>query len=235
MEVENITGYGKGFVDSLTNPEFKLIGKVQLKMTVKVLWKELGLIRMMKLFWKVYKEMKKMKHHNWSGIEKHGLPRKAIHVLLYPVLQMKLLSEMVGMERAQEIVSNMMDKTEEEFILKKSTFNSFGMPVKELKACNDSFISLKAFLKAAESTCEKEGFHKIEFERDTEDTFVFNITYCAANEVAKECGDSAFCFPWCYLDEATFPNMGTQLGFKFEQPENLPTGASKCNFRFMRV
>ncbi len=235
MEVENITGYGKGFVDSLTNPEFKVIGKVQIKMTAKVLWKELGLIRMTELFWKVYKEMKKMKHHNWSDIEKHGLPRRAIQVLLYPVLQMKVLSEMVGIERAQGIISNILDKTEEEFILKKSAFNSFGMPVKELKACNDSFINFKAFLKVAENTCEKEGLHKIEIERDTEDAFVFSMTYCAANEVAKECGNSAFCFPWCYLDEATFPYMGTQLGFKFEQPEKLSNGASICNFRFVRV
>ena len=235
MKVENITGYGKGFVDSLSSPEFKIIGKVQIKITGKVLWKEIGLISMMKLGWKVSRAYKNMKHHNWSAIENRGLPTRAIQVLLLPILQMKVLAEMIGMERALKIVSSIMDKTEEEFVLKKSAFNSFGMPVEELKVCNDPFISFKTFLKAGEDTCAKEGFHKIEIESDTEDNFAFNVSYCAADEVARECGNPAFCFPWCYLDEATFPGMGAQLGFKFERPEKLAEGASKCNFRIARI
>jgi len=235
MKVENITGYGKGFVDLLSSPESKVIGKIQTKMIGKVLWKEFGFMRMMKLGWILFREKKKMKHHNWSAIEKHGFPLSGIQMILYPILLMKVLTDVAGIERAQEIVSKILDKTEEEFVLKKLAFNSFGLQIEELKACDDPFISFKTLLKVTQNIFEEEGLHKIEIETDTEDTLAYNMTYCAANEISKECGNSAFCFPWCYLDEATFPGAGAQLGFKFDRPENLSGGASKCNFSFTRI
>ncbi len=235
MKVENITGYGKGFVDSLTSPEAKIINRIQMKVIRKVLFKELGLIRTVKLGWKVYRENKKMKLHDWSFIEKQGCSKNALQILLYPILLMKVLANTEGMERAQEIASDMLDKTEEDFVKKNLGFNSFGIPINELKTCKDSYKSFTRWLKASHEPFEKDGIHKIEIENHSEDTFAFNMTYCAANEIAIKCGNSAFCFPWCYLDDATFPNVGVQLGFKFERPEKLASGASKCNFCFTRI
>ena len=82
---------------------------------------------------------------------------------------------------------------------------------------------------------EKEGSHKIDIVRDTDNILAFNVKYCVAHEVAKEFGDSIYCFPLCHIDEVALPKLGDQLGFKYERISTLSAGASICDFKFSRI
>ncbi len=55
------------------------------------------------------------------------------------------------------------------------------------------------------------------------------------HEIAKELGNTNFCFIFCHADDIAFPKMGPELGFQYMRTGTLPNGASCCDFRFNRI
>jgi len=70
MKVEDLKNYGKGFVDTMTDPGNM---KRMNKMMSREFRKELGLIGIMRLLWRMRKEAKRMKEHDWSRLRERGL------------------------------------------------------------------------------------------------------------------------------------------------------------------
>ncbi len=235
MKVEDMTNYGKGMVESLATPEYKKIEKQMFMPTVGIILKEVGFIGLLKLFYQWRSEERKMKMYNWSKIEQKGISKEVIEATFQLVALMKVLENMVGVEKARAIITKIYEQTENELSKCGSEVNLFSIPVNDLKACEDSFLSFKKYIKAQVNAGVQETLHRSEIIEDTANTLAFNIHGCAVHEVAKEYGNASWSFPWCEIDEVVFPKMGIQLGFKYLRSGSLPTGESKCVFRYERL
>ena len=233
MKVENITNYGKGFIELL--PEINKLNKQMAIPMLKVLFREIGFTGILKFIWKTGLETKKMKAHDWSDFEdKHGFPKENINLLIEGCATMKVMIDMNGEEKAMKITSDML-KNGNDHIARKSNKNVMLMPIEEFKSCNDSFISFKEFTKTAEDATEQEGVHKFDIIEDTNDSYAFNVKYCLMHEIAKELGNTNYCFIFCHVDDIAFPKMGPELGFKYMRSGSLSYGDSYCDFRFKRI
>ncbi len=235
MDVEEMTNYGKGIVESLSSPEYKKIEKQMFIPIIGVLRKEIGIIGLLKLFFQWRSEEKKMKQNNWVKLDKKGVPREVFEATFQLVALMKVLDCMVGIEKARRIITEIYEQTEKVLQKNRSAVNLFSIPVGALKACNDSFLSFKKYTKAQVNAGIQEKLHESEIIEDTQDVLSFNINYCVVYEVAKEYGNAAWSFPWCEIDDVVYPKMGNQLGFKYTRSGSLPTGAPKCDFRYERL
>ncbi len=234
MDVERMTNYGKGIVESLASPEYKKIEKKMFSPTIGTLCKEVGFSGLLKLFFQWRSEEKKMKKSSWPNLEKKGVPREVFEATFQLIALMKVLDCMVGIEKAREIIAEIYEKTEKVLIKNGSAVNLFAIPVGDLKACKDSFLSFKKYTKAQVNAGIREKLHKSEIIEDTEDVLAFNIDYCVVHDVAKEYGNAAWSFPWCEIDDVVYPKMGVELGFKYTRSGSLATGQLKCDFRFER-
>ena len=228
MKVEDLRYYGKGAVDIMSDPELmKGISKVMMR----EFRRELGFISLLKMGWRMRKEAKRMKKHDWSRLRERGLTDQGLlDSLIEDIAVMKALAEMLGMERASEVYRRILDRIAYDYI-------TVAMPsIEEFKACGDAFKSFKEYFKAGNAANEHAGLYEVEIAEDTDDVFVYNIKYCAWREVANEFGDPYLCYPAsCYSDEAWMPRFATEGGWEFKRTGTLATGAPVCDFRFERL
>ncbi len=235
MNVENMKNYGKGIVDSLSSPEYKYIEKQMFIPIIGSIRKEVGCIGLLKLFFRWRSEERKMSQCNWLHLEKKGVPREVFESTFQLIALMKVLDNLLGIEKARRIITEIYEKTETKLRENKSAVNLFAIPVGDIKSCKNRFLSFKEYTKAQLSAGIRDKLHETEILEDTEDTLSFDIKYCVAHEVAKEFGNPAWSYPWCEIDDVVYPEMGVQLGFKYTRSGSLPTGASTCAFRFDRL
>jgi hypothetical protein len=228
MKVEDLTNYGKGAVDIMTDPEVLKRGR---KLVMREFRRELGLIRMLKMGWRMRNEAKRMKKHDWSRLRERGFTdQRFLDWLIESTAVMKALADMLGMERASEVYRRIWDRTA--YDMATSGFPS----VEEFNACGDAFKSFKEYMKAGNAANERAGLHEIEIVEDTDDVLVCNYKYCVWREVANEFGDPYLCYPSsCYSDEAWMPRFAREGGWKFKRTGTLATGAPFCDFRFERL
>lgn len=235
MDIKNMKNYGKGIVESLSTPEYKQIERQMTMPIISVLLREVGFWGLLKMFLNWRSENNKMKSYDWEQIEKKGISREVLEPTLQYIALMKVLDDMIGIHKAKNVITEIYQKTETKLKKKQSTVNLFLYPIKELEKCEDRFACFKEYTKGMEDAGIKEKLHEAEIIEDSKDVLAFNVKYCVAHEVAKEYGNPAWSFPWCELDDVVYPNMGVQLGFKYTRSGNLPSGASKCDFRFSRI
>lgn len=227
MRVEELKNYGKGFVDIMSDPELM---KRMRKVMSREFRRQLGLIGIMRLMWRMGKETKRMREHDWLRLTERGIDRKFLDAVIQNMAVMKALADMVGMERASDIHRRVWDKTA--YDLMASMFPS----VEELKVCGDAFKCFKEYMKNFNAVNERAGLHEIEIAEDTDDVFVCNYKYCAWHEIAREFGDPYLCYPsFCYGDEVFFPRMCAEAGWRFKRAGTLATGAPVCDFTFERL
>ena len=228
MKVEELRNYGKGFVETMTAPEFV---KRTSKTMRREFRRELGLIGLLKMGWRMRKETRRMKKHDWSRLREHGFTDQRFLVwLIESMAGMKALADILGMEKASEIYRRVWDRTA--YDLMTSVFPS----VAEISACGDAATSLKEYMSAFNAANERAGLHEIEVVEDTDDVFACNYRYCAWHEVASEFGDPYLCYPAsCYSDEAWMPRYATEIGCEFKRTGTLATGAPVCDFRWERL
>ena len=228
MKTEELHNYGKGFVDLMSDPELMKRGR---KLMMREFRRELGLIGLLKMGWRMRKEARRMKNHDWSRIRERGLTDQGfLDQLIESMAVMKALADMLGMERASEVYRRIWDRTA--YDLMTSVFPS----VEEFKACGDTFKSFKEYYKANDAANERAGLYEVEIVEDTDDVFACNSTYCLWSELAKEFGDPYLCYPAnCYLDEVWIPRFATEGGWEFKRTGTLATGAPVCDFRFERL
>jgi hypothetical protein len=198
---------------------------------MRELRRELGLIGLLRTGWRMRKETRRMKNHDWSRLRERGLTdQRFLDQLIQSTSGMKVLADMLGMERASDVFRRISDRIA--YDMSTATFPS----VEELKACGDAFISFKEYWKAANAANERAGLHEVEIVEDTDDVLACNYKYCVWREVANEFGDPYLCYPSsCYGDEAWLPKFGAEGGWEFKRTGTLATGAPFCDFRFERL
>jgi hypothetical protein len=228
MKVEGLKNYGKGTVDFMSDPE---LVKRMSKMMMRELRRELGLIGLLKMGWRMRKEAKRMKNHDWSRLRERGFTDQGLlDQFIESTAVTKALTDMLGMERASEVYRRIWDRIAYDYVT--AVFPS----VEDLKACGDTFKSFKEYFKAVSAVDERAGLHEDETIEDTDDAFVYNCKYCVFREVAKEFGDPYLCYPAsCYSDEIWMSTFASECGWEFKRTGTLATGAPVCDFRFERL
>ena len=233
MAVEKMTNYGKGVVELLSSPEYKKIEKQMFITILSSLWKEVGFIGLLKIMILSRSELQKMRKHDWSKIARRGVSKNIFEFTFKPIAMMKVLADLVGLEKAREIITEIYEKSEDKLAKKNSEVNLMIQPVRELKDSKDSFHCFKEYTKATENAMN--NICEIKFIEDSKDALSWDVNYCFLHEVAKEYGNPAWCFPFCNIDDVVYPKIGEELGFIFRRSGTLSTGASKCDFRFERI
>lgn len=234
MRVNQTTNFGKGIIEISKDPEYKKLKNKINKLFVKYLFKQIGFVNLAGLLWNATKEKRKMKNHDWSGIESNGFKKENLGFIIEDVAFMKALVNITGKEKACALFSDILEKINKSIASGDSVQNILMIPVNDMKLCDDGFIAFKEYIKAGEAAMETEGFHKADVMQDDEDTLNFKVKYCVAHEVAKEFGDSVYGFPWCRIDDIVLPIAGEHLGFKYSRLSTLCLGASMCDFKFDR-
>lgn len=232
MEVQDISNYGKGLVDISLDSNFRKSKKDITALSIKALYREIGIFGLINLLWKSNREKKNLERNNWLGIEKYGFKKENIGIVAEDVILMKVLADKFGTDKACSLFSEVLNNVNDKLASRTTSKNILMMPTSEMKLCDDKFIAFKEFLLASEFAMEKEGFHKIEIERNTEKSLKFRVKYCVVNEVAKELGNSIFGFPWCHIDDIALPMIGDHLGFKYFRSGTLCYGEPVCDFYF---
>ena len=215
-------------MDTTTAPEFVKRTSKTMRREIR---RELGLIGLLKMGWRMRKEARRMKKHDWSRLRERGFTDQGfLDRCIESMAAMKALADMLGMERASEVFRGIWDRTTYD------SMTSLYPSVEEFKACGDAFKSYKEYMKAGDAANEGAGLYEVEIVEDTDDVFVCNIKYCAFREVANEFGDPYLCYPaCCYTDEVWLPRFAAEGGWKFKRTGTLATGAPVCDFRLERL
>ena len=228
MKVQELRNYGKGFVDIMTDPnEMKRMDRIM----SKEFRRELGLFGVIKMVWRVKRQTKQLKNHDWLNLKKHGLrDQKFLDSVIQSTLVTKVLTDMMGIEKASATFRSVWDR------VAYDVMTSVFPTVEELKVCGDVFECLKEWMKAFHSANERAGVYETDMVEDSENVFAFNFKYCTHYEVAKELGEPYLCYPAnCYPDEVIWPSMAREAGWRFSRSGTLATGAPVCDFRLERI
>ena len=235
MKIEDVTNFGKGLIELSSDPIFIKIRKQMMTPVLKMLFRELGVFKMIKMEWRANQEKKSINKYDWSRIEKRGPKKEDLDFVIEDVANMKVLARMLGNDQACLLFSKILNQTDEILAAQKPARNVLAMPVDEFKSLDDPFTGFKEFIKASENEMVKEGTHAIEIIEDTNESLVYHVSYCIAHEVAGLFGDPIFGIPWCQIDDIALPKVGSEIGFKYSRSGTLCLGSPKCDFRFERV
>jgi hypothetical protein len=228
MTVEELTNYGKDFVDIMSDPD--LAKRVDRAMS-REFRRELGLSGAIRMLWHMRRETERLKGHAWSNAKKRGLhDQKFLDEIIHSTTAMKVLADAMGMDEASATFMGVWDRVA--YDVMRPIFPT----VDELNACGDAFECMKEWIKVFHAANERSGVYETEMVEDSLDVFAFNFTYCTHHEVAKELGDPYLCYPTsCYPDEVIWPRMGLEAGWRFSRSGTLATGAPVCDFRLERL
>jgi hypothetical protein len=208
MKVEELKNYGKGFVDTMSAPEMT---KPVRKWIRRELRRELGLINLIKLMWRTRNKVKQMKTRDWSSLREHGLTdQKFLDMLIQNFTFMKVLADMVGMEKASEVLCRASDQ------MVYDAMSSISPSSEELNACGDAFESFKEYTKVSFPANERAGLLEIDVVEDTNNVFSYAVKYCALVTPT---------YAILYIVTATryiIPDFAPKSGFSSSAPGHWP-------------
>jgi hypothetical protein len=231
MDVSAFANYGKGFGELTADRRIaKRVSKIMTGPMLRMLWREVGPFGMFKFMRRTNGEVRRMKAHDWSAIKSRGLcSQPLLELMLQSTASMRVLADMVGMERAKKALGQLMEDTAFERV------GAMFVPVERFLECEDPFAGFREYIRAFNDATAREGVQEIRMKEDTDAVFAFDITYCAWHQMAKAFGDPELCYPSCYNDEAFYPKAGAQLGYRFTRTGTLVSGAPACDYRFERI
>lgn len=228
MEVKDLRNYGK----PLKIPEGvpKDVEKWVRKETLRIIRKNIGLINLIRLLFRMMAENRRMSAHDMSAVRQRGL---ADGDFLKGQIQMAALfsamSRIFGKERALEISREIMDTAGPAVL-------GVIMPESEdFKKVGDPFEAFRKYNMAHMAANKEAGIHDFEVIEDGEDAFQINVTYCASCEIPKQLGVVEACQPSCYADDVFFPDFCEKMGTRFIRKGTLARGDDVCDFRYERV
>jgi hypothetical protein len=228
MRVEDLKNYGRGLLDSVSDPGGMGLGRRVKEVMREELQRELGHSGRAELMSRVEEAVQRMKAHDWSVLREHGLnDQKAIEGIVKRIALMEALAGMVGMAKASAIQCRLLDRTMYDLM------SPMWPSAEDYEACGNFFESFKGYHKASMAANVRAGLHEIEWVEDSPTALAFDVRYCVWHEVAKAFGDPYLCYPsTCYGDEITIPRALDQTGYQFKRAGTMAQGASVCDFRY---
>lgn len=230
MRVEELKNYGKGLLNAVTDAEgLKRQREASEKMRQE-LRREFGQDGYAELMSRVGEEVKRMKSHDWTVLRERGLvDGRFIEGVIRRIALVKVMADMVGMERATQIQCRLLEQTIYE------SMAPMWPSVDDYYACGDFFAAFKQYTRVAMEANERAGLHVVEMVEDSPSALAFNVKYCVWHEVAKAFGNPYLCYPsTCYGDEITIPRVLGMAGpqYQFKRCGTLAQGAPACDFRY---
>jgi hypothetical protein len=230
MRVEQLKNYGKGLLELVPDTDGLRLEE-QINRTVREeLQKELGLEGAASLMSGVKGEVERMKSYDWSEVKNRGLrSERFLSGVIRRIALIKVLADMIGLERASAIQCRLLDKTIYQ------SMSPFWPTVADYKACGDFFKAFCDYTRVAMNANVRSGLHELDWVEDSPRALAFNIKYCVWHEVAKAFGNSYLCYPsTCYGDEVTIPKVLGEAGmeYRWKRTGTLAQGAPVCDFRY---
>jgi hypothetical protein len=228
MKVEQLKNYGKPLSQVIFSPEAEKQARLMMRVVRRELRKELGLVGVVRLLLNMRKQTKLIAAYDWSELKEHGLAdRRFLDSVLQQAAAMKVLENMVGLDRASEFYRRLLDEAGYEV-----SASLFPSP-EEFAACGNAFEAFKEYAKAMISADQREGVHEVDIVADDPSTLAYNVRYCAWNEVARKCGVSRLCYAGrCYGDEVFFNRAMPEIGVRYKRRGTLTLGEPVCDVRF---
>jgi hypothetical protein len=228
MEVKDLKNYGKPL--KIPDGVPKKVQKRVNKESLRIIKKNIGLIRLIRLMFLMMRENWRMSKHDMSEVRERGLCDKDF---LKGQIQMAAfffaLSKIVGKEKALEIFNEIMDT------VGTTAMGAFLPEPEDFKKVGDPFEAFRKYFIAFMAVDKEVGIHDFEVIEDTEDAIQVNVTYCAYYEIPKQLGVVEACQPNCYADDVFFPEFCEKMGTRFIRKGTLARGDDVCDFRFERV
>ena len=228
MRVEEMRNYGKGLRDSVPDPGMMEREGAMRRRMQRELEKELGSDGAILLISKMKEETEHMKSRDLSSLKERGLrDQRFIESVIKRIALMKVLADMIGMEKASALQCRLVDKTIWELM------SPMWPSVDDYKACGNFFEAFKKYGMAAMIANARAGLHEVELVEDSPIVLAYNVKYCVWHEAAKLFGDPYLCYPsTCYGDEVTIPRVLARTGYRFKRAGTLAQGAPVCDFRY---
>lgn len=218
MKVTELKNYGVPFLEIMYGLGPDILKRAE-NFMLKEVRRELGYLKLVKFGWRVKKEIDGFKQSLPGG--------RYIRAAIKAAAGMKVLAEMVGMEKASDIHRRLFD------LIGSALIGAMFPSVADFQACGEVFPVLKEYCRGTAEANERAGTHRIEIVETGDRTFIFRVKYCVLHAVAAVLGDPYFCYPSnCYADEKFFPSVCDQAGIEFKREGTLATGAHSCDFTF---
>ena len=139
------------------------------------------------------------------------------------------LAEVLGTNRAVEVMKRVMDATAREALL-------LCMPdPAEVRGLGDPMEVFREYLRAGPEASCKAGCLDMRIGEDRAGVFQFEITWCVWLELARVLGVPEGCLPNCYADDLVFPDYFRSMGIRYHRSQTLACGGSMCDFRFEKM
>lgn len=228
MKVKELKNYGKSYAEILTEAE---MAKRTRKTMTEALRRELGIIDLIKFWWRLRKEIKRLRAQDWSTLRERGLAnKKFLDFAIQLLAATKVLVDLKGIEKASEMYrTSLGEKTHE-------IMSSIYPSAEEFRKCGDPFDCYREYMKAAMTANVRDGVYDVKTLEDTKNVWAFTADYCVWYEVAKELGDPYLCYlATCSADELFYTKIAAQAGFQFKRRGVRPTGEAVCDYRYERL
>jgi hypothetical protein len=227
VEILNLKNYGVSVAEA-GNKVPKEIQREVKGYLIRKLLHSMGLLGMLRFFINVKKEKKRIAQHSFKVLNKSdilvsGFTRDRINA----AAMFSALSKALGQEKALGMQLEMIER------FGYSLMSSIAPTAADLKACGNSFLAFKAYMKACNKANASVGVHEIEEIEDSEDCYRFNVTYCAYHSIPDEVGLGATCLPSCYADDVFFSKYCSQIGAEFKREGTIARGNKVCDFCFI--
>jgi len=228
MGIKQLRGYGKPL--SIFERLPKAVEKEMKREGMRIMRKNLGLIKTPQLLFLVLRERKRMSAQDLSFVRQKGLTsEKFIEDQVMMAAVFSALSRMVGKEKALEISCEIIESAG------PAVLENMMPKPEEFNAMDDPFDAFKQYYTAMMAADKRAGLHDFEVIEDGENAFQLNLTYCAYCEIPKQLGIIEACQPSCYSDGVFFREYCEKLGMRFIRKETLARGNDVCDFRFERT
>ncbi len=136
------------------------------------------------------------------------------------------LTQVLGVEQAEQIMKQVMDVTAREALL-------LCLPeASDVRSFPDTMAVFREYLCGSLKASRTAGCLETTIAEDRDNAFQFNVTWCVWLELARLLGAPEACRPNCYSDDLVFPDYFGSLGIDYRRTQTLACGGTCCDFRF---
>ncbi len=229
MEIEKTNGYGIAISDLEGNWDEAFKAKLK-KTSQKIIFNHLSFFEKIKLISLFSKERKKTTQLELSDLRQKGMTNDLfIKQQLEYIAMFSALAKLCGLEKAKQIIFEVMEKTSVEAFSKSSPEHD------AIINYGNSFEFFRKYMQPLPLACSKAGCLDMKLTENTENSFQFEIYWCVWLELAKRMNIPEACIPNCYADDHAYPDYFKQYGIQYSRKGTLATGHQCCDMRFEKI
>lgn len=229
MNVRDLRHYGAAFSDA----ESAWPDDVKRRMRKRgnaVVMRNLGPLQKLRFAVAFFRARRRSRKLDLEDLRAKGMTNEAfLDQQLEYVSAFAGLAEVLGTERAVEVMKQVMDETAREPLLL-----CLPEPEKVRLIGDDALAVMSEYLECVPESAEKAGCNTIRISENSADAFQFDVSWCVWLELAERMGVPDACRPNCYADDLVFPGYFAALGIDYKRTNTLACGGSCCDFRFER-